>query len=150
MYPVKDKISQDIKTALKSKDALRLSTLRMMLAELVNKEKEKGIAVTPEQTIQVLQTMVRKRKDAIEQFRNGGRADLADKEALEITVIEAYLPEQLSEDAVRAQVLSAIAELGAQGPKDMGKVMGMLTKKLAGTAAGAVVSRIVKEELQKL
>jgi len=122
----------------------------MMLAELVNKEKEKGIPVTPEQTIQVLQTMVRKRKDAIEQFRSGGRADLADKEALEITVIESYLPEQLSEDAVRQEVLTVIAELGAASPKDMGKVMGVLTKKLAGRATGAVVSRIVKEELQKL
>ena len=147
---MKEKISQDIKAAMKSKDTLRLSTLRMMLAELVNKEKEKGIPVTPEQTIQVLQTMVRKRKDAIEQFRSGGRADLADKEALEITVIESYLPEQLSEDAVRREALAVIAELGAQGPKDMGKVMGVLTKKLAGRATGAVVSRIVKEELQKL
>jgi len=147
---VKDKISHDIKEAMKSKDSVRLSALRMILAELVNKEKEKGIPVTPEQAVQVLQSMIRKRKDAIEQFRAAGRNDLAEKEAAEIGVIEAYLPAQLSEEAVRAHVVEAIAQLNATSPKDMGKVMGMLTKKLAGSVSGSVLSSIVKEELQKL
>jgi len=146
---VKDKISQDIKEAMKSRDAARLSTLRMMLAELITKEKEKGIPVTPEQAVQVLQTMVRKRKDAIEQFRAANRNDLADKEAAEVAVIQSYLPAQLSEDDVRAHVHAAIAELHAQGPKDMGRVMGMLTKKLAGRVSGSVLSSIVKEALQR-
>lgn len=135
---------------MKSKDSARLSALRMILAELVNKEKEKGIPVTDEQAVQVLQSMVRKRRDAIEQFRAAGRDDLADKEAAEIAVIETYLPAQLSEEEVRAQVRNAIVELHAQGPKDMGKLMGMLTKKLAGRVSGSVLSAIVKDELQKL
>ncbi|MCX8043017.1 MAG: GatB/YqeY domain-containing protein [Desulfobacterota bacterium] len=147
---MKEKISNDIKEAMKSKDTVRLSALRMILAELVNKEKEKGIPVTEEQAVQVLQSMVRKRKDAIEQFRAAGRHDLADKETAEVAVIQSYLPEQLSEDEIRTHVRTAIAELHAHGPKDMGKVMGMLTKKLAGRVSGSVLSSIVKEELQKL
>jgi uncharacterized protein len=146
---VKDKISQDIKDAMRSRDAARLSALRMMLAELVNKEKEKGIPVTDEQSVQILHSMVRKRKDAIEQFRKGAREDLAAKEEAEILVIEGYLPEQLSEGAILEQVKAVIAELGATSPKEMGKVMGVLTKKLAGRADGGAISRMVKEELQK-
>lgn len=147
---MKEKISQDIKAAMKNKETARLSTLRMMLAELVNKEKEKGIPVTDEQAVQVLQSMVRRRKDAIEQFRSAGRNDLADKETAEIAIIETYLPAQLAEDEVRAHVRAAIEELHAQGPKDMGKVMGVLTKRLAGRVSGSVLSSIVREALQKL
>lgn len=146
---MKDKISQDIKDAMRSRDAARLSALRMMLAELVNKEKEKGIPVTDEQSVQILQSMVRKRKDSIEQFRKGAREDLAVKEEAEIRVIEAYLPEQLPEPAIREQAQAVITELGVKSPKEMGKVMGVLTKKLAGRADGGTISRIVKEELQK-
>ena len=147
---MKDRISQEIKVAMKAKDELRLSTLRLILTEFVRKEKEKGIAPTDEQCVQILQSMVRKCKDAAEQFRNGNRPELAEKELVEVTIIESYLPAQLSEEQVRALALAAIAEVGAKTPKDMGKVMGVLTKKLAGQADGSVISRIVKEELQKL
>jgi len=147
---VKDRISQEIKVAMKAKDEVRLSTLRLILTEFVRKEKEKGIVPTDEQCVQILQSMVRKCKDAAEQFRNGNRPELAEKELVEVTIIESYLPAQLSEEQVRELALAAIAEVGAKTPKDMGKVMGVLTKKLAGQADGSVISRIVKEELQKL
>jgi uncharacterized protein YqeY len=147
---VKDRISQEIKVAMKAKDEARLSTLRLILTEFVRKEKEKGIPPTDEQCVQILQTMVRKCKDAAEQFTGGNRPELAAKELAEVAIIESYLPAQLPEEQVRERALAAIAEVGAKTPKDMGKVMGLLTKKLAGQADGSVVSRIVKEELQKL
>ena len=145
---MKDRISQDIQAALKNKEAAKLSTLRMILAELQRKEKEKGKAVDSETATRILQSMVRKGKEAIVQFRKGGRDDLAEKEQQEILFIECYLPEQLSEEEIRAQVRSAIEELGVSGPREMGKVMGVLMKKLAGEADGSTISRIVKEELQ--
>ena len=147
---MKDRNSQEIKVAMKAKDEVRLSTLRLILTEFVRKEKEKGIPPTDEQCVQILQTMVRKCKDAAEQFRNGNRPELAEKELVEVTIIESYLPAQLPEEQVRELALAAIAEVGAKTPKDMGKVMGVLTKKLAGQADGSVISRIVKEELQKM
>lgn len=147
---MKDTISQDIKDAMKAKDEARLSTLRLILTEFVRKEKEKGIPPTEEQCVQILQTMVRKCRDAAEQFTKGNRSELAAKELAEVVILESYLPEQLSEDQIREHALAAIAETGATTQKDMGKVMGLLTKKLAGQADGSVVSRIVREELQKL
>ncbi len=147
---MKDKISQDIKEAMKAKNEARLSTLRLILAEFVRKEKEKGIPPTDEQCVQIIQTMARKCRDAAEQFTKGNRAELAAKELADVAVLETYLPAQLSEDRIREEALAAIAETGAATQKDMGKVMGLLKKKLAGQADGSVISRIVKEELQKL
>ena len=147
---MKDKISQAIKESMKKKDALRLSTLRMILAEFQRKEKEKGQPVDDATANQLLQSMVRKRKEAIEQFQKGGREDLAEKEQSEVKIIEEYLPEQLSDEDIREHVRSAIDELGVTGPKEMGKIMGFLTKKLSGSADGATISRIVREELQNL
>ena len=95
---MKDRISQDLKTAMKSRDTDRLSTLRMILSEVQYKEKEKGIAVDDQAVVQILQSMVRKRREAAEQFEKGGRRDLSEKELAEITVIESYLPEQLAEE----------------------------------------------------
>jgi len=147
---MKDKISRDIKTAMKEKAVLRLSTLRLVLAEFQKKEKEKGVTLTAESAVQILQSMVRKRKESIEQYRKAEREELAQKEEQEIVILQEYLPEQLSEDEIRTQVLQVISELGADGPSAMGKVMGILVKKLSGTADGGTISRIVKEELQKL
>ena len=147
---MKDRISQEIKVAMKAKDEVRLSTLRLILTEFVRKEKEKGIPPTDEQCVQILQTMVRKCRDAAEQFTAGNRPELAAKELAEVSILEGYLPAQVPEEQVRELALAAMAEVGAKTPKDMGKVMGLLTKKLAGQADGSVISRIVKEELQKL
>jgi uncharacterized protein YqeY len=146
---VRNRISQDLKTAMKAKDALRVSTLRLMISEIERKEKEKGLAVPEEAIIQILYSMIKKRKEAIELFLKGNRQDLADKETNEIPIIESYLPKQLSEDEIRQEVLSAITELNAQSVKEVGKVMGVLSKKLAGKAQGSTISQIAKEELQK-
>lgn len=147
---MKERITRDLQNALRRKEALRLSTLRMMLAELQTKEKEKGLAVTPEAAVQVLRTMVRKRRDAIEQFRAGGREELAEKESCEIVIIEEYLPALIGEDDLRVHVQAAIAETGAAGMKAMGAVMATVMKKLSGQVDGTLASRIVREELQKL
>jgi uncharacterized protein YqeY len=146
---MKERITRDIQAAMKSRESERLSTLRMILAELQRKEKEKGLPVDEPAAIQLLQSMIRRRKEAIEQFRRGGRDDLADREQREIPVIEAYLPEQLDDAAVRAEACAVIAALGARSPRDMGRVMGALTKKLSGRTDGATISRIVRDELNK-
>ncbi len=146
---MKDIISRDLKEAMRAKDEARLSTIRLIMAEFVRKEKEKGIPPTDEQCVQILQSMARKCRDAAEQFTAGNRPELAAKELAEVAVIEGYLPAQLSEDQIREAARAVIAETGASSPKEMGKVMGVLTKKLAGQADGSAISRIVKEELQK-
>lgn len=147
---MKERISQDIKKSMKGKAVLRLSTLRMALAEFQKKEKEKGEPVSDEAGIQIFQTMVRKRKDSVEQYRKAGREELAQKEEQEILILKEYLPEPLTEEQVRDLAIKTISELGIKGPKEMGKVMGSLTKQLSGKADGGTISRIVKEELQKL
>ena len=106
------------------------------MSELQYKEKEKGLAVDEPVANQILQSMIRKRKEAIEQFRKGGREALAEKEQQEISIIREYLPEQLLDDAIREHARIVISELGVRGPKEMGRVMGVLMKKLAGKADG--------------
>ncbi len=146
---MKATVRQDLKTAMKERAALRVSTLRLLLAEIERKEKEKGLPATEEAIIQILYSMIKKRKEAIELFLKGGRQDLADKEGKEIPIIEAYLPKQLSDDEIRQEALATISELGARSIKELGKIMGVLSRKLAGKAQGSTISRIVKEELQK-
>ena len=147
---MKERVSQDIKKAMKAKEVLRLSTLRMALADFQKKEKEKGEPVKDEEAIQIIQSMIRKRKDSVEQYRKAGREELAQKEEQEITILNEYLPEQMSEEQVRELAIKTISELGVTGPKEMGKVMGSLVKQLSGKADGGTISRIVKEELQNL
>lgn len=147
---MKATVSRDLKTAMKEKATLRVSTLRLILAEIERKEKEKGLPAPEEAIIQILYSMIKKRKEAIELFLKGGRQDLADKEGKEIPIIESYLPKQLSDDEIRQEALATISELGARSIKELGKIMGVLSRKLAGKAQGSTISRIVKEELQKL
>jgi len=147
---VKNRIRQDLTAAMKAREVLRVSTLRLILSEIERKEKEKGLPAEQEAIIQILYTMIKKRKEAIELFIKGGRQDLADKEEKEIPIVESYLPQQMHEDEIRQEVLATIAELGVRSVKELGKVMGVLSKKLAGKAQGSAISRIVKEELQKL
>jgi uncharacterized protein YqeY len=146
---VRNRISQDLKAAMKAKDAPRLSTLRLIISEIERKEKEKGQPVQEEAIVQILYSMIKKRKEAIELFLKGNRQDLVDKETKEIPIIESYLPQQMSEVEIRQEVLSAITELNARSVKEVGKVMGVLSKKLAGKAQGSIISQIAKEELQK-
>ena len=147
---MKNRIRQDLTAAMKAREVLRVSTLRLILSEIERKEKEKGLPAEQEAIIQILYTMIKKRKEAIELFIKGSRQDLAEKEEKEIPIIESYLPQQMHEDEIRQEVLATIAELGVRSVKELGKVMGVLSKKLAGKAQGSAISSIVKEELQKL
>jgi len=146
---IKEKIRKDLTEAMKGKQQLKVSTLRMMLAELVNKEKEKGETITEDAAVKVFFSMIKKREDAAAQFEGVGRKDASQKELDEIVIIRAYMPAQLSEDEIRAEAKEVIAQTGATDLKGLGKVMGILSKKLSGRASGGDMSRIVREELEK-
>lgn len=144
-----DKIISDLTDAMRAKDAERLSTLRMVKANLMNRQIEKGSDLTDEEVTKALQSLVKQRRDSIEQYENAGRNELAQKEATEISHIEAYLPQSATPDEVAAAVDAAIAETGASSMKEMGAVMKAALAKLAGrTADGKIVSETVKSKLQ--
>ena len=143
-----DKISADLTAAMRAKNQLRLDTLRMAKAALMNREVEKKRPLDDAESQQVVVSMIKQRRDSIEQFRNGGRPELADKEQKEIEVLESYLPPPLGATELEAIVAEAIAEAGASSSKDMGRVMKGVMGKLAGRAAdGKVVSDLVKKKL---
>jgi uncharacterized protein YqeY len=142
------KITEDIAVAMKAKAPERLSTLRMLKAALMNKSVEKNRALDAAEELQVVSTLVKQRRDSIEQFTAGGREDLATKERAEIVVLEAYLPPGVTDEELDGAVTQAIAETGAAGPKDMGKVMKAVMAILAGkTVDGKKVSERVKARL---
>jgi uncharacterized protein len=143
-----DRINEDLKTAMKSRDSDRLSTLRMVKTALKNREIDKMEALTDEESIKVLQSLVKQRRDSIEQYQQAGRIDLAEKEAAELKVIEEYLPAALDEAAIARIVEETVAETGASSMKEMGAVMKAVMAKLAGqTVDGKVVNQIVKSKL---
>jgi len=145
---LQEKIQSHLAEAMRSKDPLRLSVLRMMKTAVKNKEIDKMKALEESEVIAVLNTLVKQRKDSVEQFRNGGREELAQKEEAEIRIIEEYLPAAASEDDIRQAVQAAIEETGAASMKDMGKVMKATMARLAGkTADGSRVSQLVKDKL---
>ena len=146
-----EKIAEDIKDAMRSKDADKLSTLRMAKAALMNEQNKNGIdyVLSEEESVKVLQSLVKQRKDAFEQYSNAGREDLAEKEKAEIAVLEAYLPKAATADEIAAAVDAAVAETGAASMKDMGNVMKAALAKLQGmTVDGKLVSETVKGKLQ--
>ncbi len=152
---MRERINEAVKSAMKSGDKARLSTLRLVTAAL--KDRELGIgqgapagggALSEADIVAVLQKMVKQRRDSIEQYTAGGRPDLADKEQAEIVVLEEYLPKMMDEAATRAAIATLIAETGAAGPKDMGKVMGALKQKFAGQMDFGKASAWVKEVLK--
>ena len=149
---LKERISQDLKMAMKAKDETRVSTLRMVRAEIQKKEKEKaGPQLTDEVVVQLLQTMAKRHQDSIEQFERGGRKDLVEKEKAECQIIELYLPERVSPDEIRQVVGEVITETGAATPRDIGKVMGLAMRRLKETGKlveGAEVKKIVVQSLQ--
>lgn len=146
---MKQNIQEDLKEAILQKDELKKGTLRMLLAALVNKEKEKNLGPLSEEQIQsVVLYEVKRRKEATEAFEKGGRPEMAEKERKEMEILQKYLPEQLSEDQVRELVKDAISQTGAVKAQDMGKVMAALMPKVKGKADGAFVSALVKEFLQ--
>ncbi|HTH38425.1 MAG TPA: GatB/YqeY domain-containing protein [Pyrinomonadaceae bacterium] len=144
-----EKIIANITDAMKAKDAERLSTLRMVKANLMNRKIEKGGELTDEEVQKALQSLVKQRRDSIEQYEKGGRAELAAKEALEISHIEAYLPQAATPAEIEQAVAEAVAETGATSMKEMGSVMKAAQAKLAGKSAdGRMVSEAVKAKLQ--
>lgn len=148
---LKDRISDDIKTAMKARDKIRLETVRSVKKVIIEKESEmrpKGQdALTPEQEVEVVTQLAKQRKDSIEQYTNAGRDDLAEKEAQELAILQEYLPEQMSDDEVEAVIDQLIAKTGASGPRDMGKVMGPAMKQMKGKADGGKVQALVKAKL---
>lgn len=146
-----DQVSEDIKDAMRAKDKIRLEALRGMKKEFLEAKTAKGAAdeLSDETAIQILQKMAKQRRDSAEIYTTQNRADLAEKELAELTVIEAYLPKQLSQDELDAKIAAIITQVGASSPADMGKVMGVATKSLAGLAAGKAISETVKKLLSK-
>jgi uncharacterized protein len=145
---LQEKIQADIAEAMRTKDTLKLSVLRMMKAAVMNKKVEKMKELDEPEVLTVFNTLVKQRRDSVEQFRNGGREELAQKEEAEIKVIESYLPAAASDDDIRSAIEEAIKETSAASMKDMGKVMKATQARLAGkTVDGARVSQMVKEKL---
>jgi len=145
---ISDQVTKDMIAAMKSREELKLSTLRMMKSALKNKEIDKRAPLDDKEALQVLSTMIKQRKDSIEQFTKGGRQELADKEASEITIIEAYMPKAIGEAEIVAAVRATIAEMVSPTMKEMGTVMKNTMAKLAGARVdGKVVSEAVKKEL---
>lgn len=144
---IKDRLSAELKEAMKAKDAAKVSTIRMVLSAAKYKEIEAGKPLDDDGMVSVLSTAAKQRREAIEQYVKGGREDLADKETAELAVIESYLPEQMSAEDVEALVKKAISDTGAAGPKDMGKVMKQLMPAVKGKADGKLVNELVKKHL---
>ena len=146
---LKDRITDDMKTAMRAKAAERLSTIRMLLAACKQREVDERIVLDDAAIIGIVDKMIKQRKDSVAAFQQGGRTDLADKEATEIAVLQAYLPQRLSADETLAAVTVIVAELGASGPGDMGRVMAAVKAQLAGKAEMAQVSAAVKLALAR-
>lgn len=146
---LKEKITEDMKAAMRAKDSERLAAIRLLTAAIKQREVDERIELSDEQVLAVIEKMIKQRKDSITQFEAGGRQDLADKEKSELAVLSDYMPAQLSEAEVQAEVHAAVAQVGAAGPQDMGKVMGVLKGKLAGRADMTAVSAMVKAALAK-
>jgi hypothetical protein len=145
---LKQQIISDLTSSMKAQDAPRTSTLRMVKAAVMNREIEKGGELDNEEMVKLLRSLVKQRRDSVEQYEKGGRQELADKEKTEIDVIEAYLPQGASRDEIEAAVAAAISETGAESMKDMGKVMKAAQAALAGkNADGRAISEIVKAKL---
>lgn len=144
-----ERLDAELKEALKSKDELRLSTIRMIKASLKNKSIEKMDVLSDEDIISVLATMAKQRRESIEQFSSAERSDLAEKEKKELEIIQSYLPEQLSQHAIDEIILSVIKECGASSPNDIGRVLKIVMPRIKGAADGKAVSQRAKELLSQ-
>ena len=144
---LKERITEDMKAAMRAKDSERLGTIRLLTAAMKQKEVDERIELDDTAVVGIVDKLIKQRKDSVEAFQKAGRTDLADKEAAEITVLQAYLPARLSQDEITAEVKAIVAEVGAKGPGDMGKVMGAVKQRLAGKADMGQVSAAVKAAL---
>ena len=147
--PLKDRITDDMKAAMRAKDAPRLLTIRGLLAALKQKEVDERIELDDTAVIAIVDKLIKQRKESIAQFAAGGRADLVDKESAEQHVLEAYLPQRMAADEIASAVARIVAAVGAAGPADMGKAMAAVKAELAGKADMALVSAAVKAALSK-
>ena len=144
---LKDQISEDMKAAMRAKEAQRLSTIRLLMAAMKQKEVDERVTLGDAEVLAILEKMIKQRRESIAQYEKAGRNDLAEGEKAEIAVLSAYLPQQMSEAEVGDAIAAAIAETGAAGAKDMGKVMGLLKPRLAGRTDMGKVSGLVKAKL---
>ncbi len=147
--PLKDQIQDDMKTAMRARDAARLGTIRLLMAAIKQREVDERIELDDAAIVGVVDKLIKQRKDSIAAFQSAGRTDLVDKESAELPVLQAYLPARLSADALAAAVAAIVAALGASGPGDMGRVMGAAKAQLAGQADLGAVSAAVKAALAR-
>ena len=145
---LKEQITEDMKAAMRAKEAGKLGTIRLIIAEIKRKEVDERIEVTDEQALAIVEKMIKQRKDSISQFEAGGRQDLADIEKAELIVLNAYMPAGLSDEEIAAEVAAAVAASGAAGPQDMGKVMAILKPKMPKGTDMSAVSALIKKALQ--
>jgi uncharacterized protein len=144
---LREKLDEDLKSAMRAKDSLRMNTVRALKSAVKYREIELMKPLDDAGILGVMATEIKRRRDSVEQYRAGNRADLADKEEAEIKILQEFLPQQLTPAEVEAKVIEAIAKVGAQGPKDMGAVMKALLPEVQGRADGKVVSELVKQRL---
>lgn len=147
MSLLKQRITDDMKAAMRAKEVDRLGTIRMLLAAMKQKEVDERVELDDAMVVSIVDKLIKQRKDAAQQYEAAARADLADKEKAEITVLEAYLPQRLTAEEIHAAVKAIVVEIGAAGPGDMGKVMGVVKQRLAGQADMGLVSAAVKAAL---
>ncbi len=146
---LKQRITDDMKAAMRAKDTARLGAIRLLLAAMKQREVDERIELSDADVVAIIEKMNKQRRDSISQYEAAGRQELADVEKFEMSVLAAYMPQQFSEAEVASAVAEAIAATGAAGPQDMGKVMGMLKSKLAGRADMGKVSALIKAQLNK-
>ena len=144
---LKEQITDDMKSAMRAKDTQKLGAIRLVMAQIKQKEVDERIELTDAHVIALIEKMIKQRKDSITQYEAGGRSDLADVERAEMAILSAYMPVGLTDEEIAAAVKAAVAETGASGPQDMGKLMAVLKGKLAGRADMTVVSALVKKAL---
>ena len=146
---LKTRLGEDLKAALRSGDKLRTSVIRLLTALIKNREIEKRGPLTDAEVLQAIMTSCKQRQEAMDQFRQGGRQDLVDKEAAELSILQSYMPKPLTSEELQVLVLEAIREVQATSPKEMGKVMALLMPRVTGRADGKAVNTLVREALSK-
>jgi len=144
---LKEQITEDMKAAMRAKEAGKLGTIRLIIADIKRKEVDERIEVTDEQALAIVEKMIKQRKDSITQFEAGNRQDLADIEKAELVVLNAYMPAGLSDEQIAAEVAAAVAASGAAGPQDMGKVMALIKPKMPKGTDMSAVSALIKQAL---
>ena len=146
---LKQQITEDMKTAMRARETARLGAIRLLLAAMKQREVDERIELTDADVVAIIEKMLKQRRDSISQYKAANRQDLVDVEEFEVTVLQGYMPQQLSEAEVAAAIAAAITATGAAGPQDMGKVMGVVKSKLAGRADMGKVSGLIKAQLTK-